>query len=285
VQEYLAKRNALKLERDTLEQELTEVYTRAAGEIVALFQRVNQFKQRAQQQLGDPPANVEPLPALAVTHLLDKVQLFDFDGGKQTWPPASSFASDYVSSINFDTHPGQHWSDPEIQQHQRAELANRARTQRGFSRAGRTRAGATPEQGAERTVFGATAQLGFPPRNHRTRRESGGTGSSVLPCRPAPRILVSVIPRRTSRECPETTATSPRCELLRHAGAKPNRHALPKPRRRQCKPGLALLQSARGSGKKWAIGGCAAYWAHNPCAPQESAGAQLAPRDPGTTKF
>jgi hypothetical protein len=123
VQEYLAKRNALKLERDTLEQELTEVYTRAAGEIVALFQRVNQFKQRAQQQLGDPPANVEPLPALAVTHLLDKVQLFDFDGGKQTWPPASSFASDYVSSINFDTHPGQHWSDPEIQQHQRAELA------------------------------------------------------------------------------------------------------------------------------------------------------------------
>ena len=121
VQEYLAKRNALASERDALEQELRETYQDAATKLINLFARVRAFKQSAQHQLGDPPANVEPLPALAGAHLLDKVQLFEFDSGQQTFPPPSTFASDYVSSMRFDTHPGAAWSDPEIQQRQRAE--------------------------------------------------------------------------------------------------------------------------------------------------------------------
>jgi hypothetical protein len=119
---YLAKRDALRVERDTLEQELTEVYTRASGEIVALFQRVSQFKQRAHRELGYPPANVDPLPELAVRPLLDKVQLFELDGKTQTWPPRSDFAATFAASMVIH-HPGPAWSDPVFQERRRAEIA------------------------------------------------------------------------------------------------------------------------------------------------------------------
>jgi hypothetical protein len=118
---YVAKRDTLRMERDTLERELTEVYSRAAGEIVALFQRVNQFKQRAHRELGYPPANVNPLPDLAARPLLDKVQLFQLDGQTQIWPPPSNFAASYVLGMGIPQHPGPMWSDPSYQERVAAE--------------------------------------------------------------------------------------------------------------------------------------------------------------------
>ena len=118
---YLAKRDELKLERDTLEQELTEVYTRAAGEIVALFQRVDQFKRRAQQQLGNPPPGVHG-QAIDGVRVLDNCVLPDFaHPDRNVWPPPSTFAATFVESMGVPPHPGAAWCDPEIQQRQRAE--------------------------------------------------------------------------------------------------------------------------------------------------------------------
>ena len=66
------------------------------------------------------------------------MQLFDLDGKVQTWPPHKSFASDYVSSMRFDTHPGQHWNDPAVQERRRAELeAEQARDVSYHERAAR----------------------------------------------------------------------------------------------------------------------------------------------------
>lgn len=122
-QAYVAKRDTLRVERDMLERELTEVYSRAAGEIVALFQRVNQFKQRAHRELGYPPPSVDPLPELAVQPLLDKTQLFQLDGRTQLWPPPSTFAADFVQSMGVPQHPGAVWSDPEFRARRAAERA------------------------------------------------------------------------------------------------------------------------------------------------------------------
>jgi hypothetical protein len=119
---YVTKRDALRGERDTLERELTEVYSRAAAEIVALFQRVNQFKQRAHRELGFPPASVAPLPELAARPLLDKVQLFQLDGQTQLWPPPSTFAAEYVQTMTIPS-VGAAWADPEVQERRRAEIA------------------------------------------------------------------------------------------------------------------------------------------------------------------
>jgi hypothetical protein len=55
--------------------------------------------------------------------LLDQVQLFDSASGKQTWPPPSTFASDYVSSMSFDRLPGSAWCDPDVLARRREELA------------------------------------------------------------------------------------------------------------------------------------------------------------------
>jgi uncharacterized protein (UPF0335 family) len=110
VQEYLAKRDELKLERDTLEQELTEVYTRAAGEIVALFQRVNQFKRRAQQQLGNPPPGVHVLQAIDGLRVLDNCVLPEFEHpDRNVWPPPSTFAATFAQSMGVPPHPGAAW--------------------------------------------------------------------------------------------------------------------------------------------------------------------------------
>ena len=73
-------------------------------------------------ELGPPPGGVDGFPEFTALALLDKVQLFDLDGKLQTWPPPSTFASDFVSSLRFD-HPGQHWNDPAVQERRRAELA------------------------------------------------------------------------------------------------------------------------------------------------------------------
>jgi hypothetical protein len=109
VQSYRAKQSQLAPEGNALEQELATVYRDAARRIVDLFTRIRAFQQRARQDLGNPPANVEPLPALAGAHLLDKVQLFDLDGDKQTWPPPATFAATYAESMPVPLHPSAAW--------------------------------------------------------------------------------------------------------------------------------------------------------------------------------
>jgi hypothetical protein len=103
-----------------------------------LFTRVRAFQQRAQQELGNPPAGVSVLRPLDGVRLLEKVQLFDLDGDKQTWPPPSTFAATFAQSMGLPLHAGQFWSDPEVQERRRAELAReQARNAAYHERTGR----------------------------------------------------------------------------------------------------------------------------------------------------
>jgi hypothetical protein len=120
---YRAKQTELAPERDALQRELAETYQAAASKLVDLFTRIRAFQQRAQQALGNPPPGVEPLPALDGTRVLDTCVLPEFaQPDRNAWPLPSSFASDFATSMRFDTHPGQHWTDPDVQQRRRAEL-------------------------------------------------------------------------------------------------------------------------------------------------------------------
>jgi hypothetical protein len=119
---YRAKQSELAPERDALERELAETYEDAAAKLVDLFSRVRAFQQRAQRELGDPPPGVSVLPALDA-RVLDKCVLPEFEHpDRNVWPPRSTFASDYVSSTPFDSHPGQFWADPDVQARRHAEL-------------------------------------------------------------------------------------------------------------------------------------------------------------------
>jgi hypothetical protein len=121
---YRAKQSELAPERAALERELRETYEAATAKLVDLFTRIRAYQQRVQQQLSDPPPGVAVLAALDGVRVLEACVLPEFaHPDRNVWPPPSSFASDYVSSMGMPPHPGAAWSDPEVQQRQRAELA------------------------------------------------------------------------------------------------------------------------------------------------------------------
>jgi hypothetical protein len=123
---YRAKLAALAPERDGLELELAETYQDAVSKLVDVFARVRAFKQRAQQQLGDPPPNCPVLQPIKGMRVLDGCVLVDFAHPDRTvWPQPSNFASTFVQSMSFDA-IGSAWCDPAVQARRRADLASNA---------------------------------------------------------------------------------------------------------------------------------------------------------------
>jgi hypothetical protein len=98
--EWLTERDALKHERDALAEELREIYPDAAAKIVELFARIAANDKALAELDRARPAGVEQHLRSAELHargldsfsrdtpsLLSSVYLFDWDSGRQTWPP------------------------------------------------------------------------------------------------------------------------------------------------------------------------------------------------------
>ena len=57
--------------------------------------------------------------------VLEKCVLPEFEKpDRNVWPPRSTFASDFVQSMGVPLHAGPGWSDPQVQERRRAELAS-----------------------------------------------------------------------------------------------------------------------------------------------------------------
>jgi hypothetical protein len=80
------------------------------------------------------------------------------------WPQRSSaaFAAEYAQIIAVLLHPGAFWSDPQVQERRRAELANEQERNASYHGPSGTGRGATTEQRAERTILGAATSLQRP---------------------------------------------------------------------------------------------------------------------------
>jgi hypothetical protein len=137
VDAYRRKLAELTPERDRLERELAETYQDAVGKLLGAFGRIRNFQQRVQTTLGDPPPNCAVLTPID-TRVLDKIVLADFAHPERNiWPPPSTFASDFAANMGIPPHPGSHWSDPDIQQRRREELAaDQERHAAAYSKAG-----------------------------------------------------------------------------------------------------------------------------------------------------
>jgi hypothetical protein len=123
---YVTKRDELQPESDALAKELEDTYRSCAETLIAVFTQARDFEARARQALPPLPAGVTPLRSFdpALTRLLEKTQLFDFDG-KQVWPPPTSLDATFVASMTIP-HPGGNWADPEYQARRRAAEPGRA---------------------------------------------------------------------------------------------------------------------------------------------------------------
>lgn len=111
---WLAEHDALKRERDALAEELREVYPDAVGRIMDLFVRITANDEALATLHGARPTGMTQHLLSAELHargldsftrdtpsLLTSVCLFDWDSGRQAWPPqrppmAAAFAATMV---------------------------------------------------------------------------------------------------------------------------------------------------------------------------------------------
>jgi hypothetical protein len=114
----LAEHDALKPERDALAEEVREVYAEAANKIVDLFVRItNNNKALSELHQARPPGVMEHLLSAELhargldrftrdtPSLLTSVCLFDWNSGRQIWPPrrppmAAAFATSMVPACD-----------------------------------------------------------------------------------------------------------------------------------------------------------------------------------------
>jgi hypothetical protein len=111
---WLAEHDALKRQRDTLAEELCELYPDAVAKIVDLFVRISANDEALSRLHQARPSGVRQHLLSAELHargldsftldrpsLLTSVHLFDWDSGRQNWPPqpppmAAAFAATMV---------------------------------------------------------------------------------------------------------------------------------------------------------------------------------------------
>ena len=115
---WLAEYDVMKRKRDALAEELLEVYPDAAINIVDLFVRIAaEEKELSALHQARPPGVMEHLVSAELhargldrftretPSLLTSVSLFDFDSGRQVWPPprpsmAAAFAASMVPAYD-----------------------------------------------------------------------------------------------------------------------------------------------------------------------------------------
>ena len=115
---WLAEHDALKRERDALAEEVREVFPEAENKIVDLFVRITANNKALSELHQARPAGVMEHLVSAELHargldrftrdtpsLLTSVCLFDFDSGRQAWPPprppmAAAFAASMIPAYD-----------------------------------------------------------------------------------------------------------------------------------------------------------------------------------------
>jgi hypothetical protein len=115
---WLAEYEVMKRERDALAEEVREVFPEAENKIVDLFVRITENNKALSALHQARPAGVMEHLLSAELHargldrftrdtpsLLTSVSLFDFDSGRQIWPPprppmAAAFAATFVPANN-----------------------------------------------------------------------------------------------------------------------------------------------------------------------------------------
>ena len=139
---WLAEHDALKQERDALAEELPEVYPDAARKIADLFVRIAANDKALAELHRARPAGVEQYLLSAELHargldsfshntpsLLTAVHLFDWDSGREIWPPPQpSMASAFAAVV--PPHDSHRFSADWAKDNERRAAAQRAEQQR-----------------------------------------------------------------------------------------------------------------------------------------------------------
>jgi hypothetical protein len=135
-EQYLGRYADLKHEGAALGAELADSYPDAVRRMVEVFGRLRVFQQKCRAlhltdtqgglpHVPDPELKARRLDGFSrdVPSLLDAVHLHDWQSGTEIWPPrAADFAATFAASM-VPQHPGALWTDPAVQERQRAERA------------------------------------------------------------------------------------------------------------------------------------------------------------------
>ena len=159
--DWRAEYEVMKRERDALAQEVRDVYPEAAYKIVDLFVRITDNNKALSELHQARPAGVmEHLVSAElqargidrftrdVPSLLTSVSLFDFDSGRQVWPPrqppmAAAFAATFVPAYNAADWANNYERRAAAQQAERQYVADHYARQTRGKRSGRMRRRAT----------------------------------------------------------------------------------------------------------------------------------------------